>query len=139
MEKYAYTDKTVYGSPRIVDTSDLHGTLTKSRTYISIVSFANIEADELHKPLIRRQPQPVANALPRSHASNLEGRIRLPLHHRDVATFVVLPNCARRSRGLGDDAVRDARLWAKNRAIKDCGIELCELECDAVGLHRSWD
>ena len=95
--------------------------------------------DELHKPLIRRQPQPVANTLSRSDSTDLQHGVGLPLHHGNVTALIVLPYGARGSRGFRDNAIRDARLRTDYRAIKDSRVELRELEGDTVRLHRARD
>lgn len=49
---------------------------------------------KLDKPLIWGESEPVANALPRRHPADFQGRVRLPLDHGDVAALVVLPDGA---------------------------------------------
>ncbi len=103
------------------------------------MSQISIKVDELHKPRIRSQTQPVTDALPRRYAPNFESGIGLPLHHCYIAILVVFPNGARGSSGLGDDTIDDAGLRVQYGAIQDGGIEVCKLECDAIWLHGPWD
>lgn len=90
-------------------------------------------------PLVRREAEPVLDSLTRRHATNLQGRVGLPLNHRNVAALVILPDCARGRSWLGDDAVRDALLGPEHGAVKDRGVEGRERKRDAVGLHGPRD
>ena len=92
---------------------------------------------KLYKPRVGGEAEPVADALPGGDAADLEGRVGLPLDHRDVAALVVLPDRARRRRRLGHDPVRDAALRAHDLAVEHRRVELRKLERDAVRLDRA--
>lgn len=97
-----------------------------------------MNVNELHKPRIRRQTQPVADALPWGYAANFKRSVRLPLYHGDITALGILPDGARGSRGLGDNTIYDAGLGAQDGAIKYGRVEIGKFECDTVRLHGSW-
>ncbi|KAF7794785.1 hypothetical protein EIP86_005927 [Pleurotus ostreatoroseus] len=59
-----------------------------------------MNVNELHKPRVRRQTQPIADALPWGYAANFKRSVRLPLYHGNITVLGILPDGARGSRGL---------------------------------------